>query len=476
MPLLLVSGFACKALFSGSCLQLFLKLILACLCHLLNFTFGLQRPSAVEMSEICEKNNRNVAHGLAWSYYVGYLKFVLPRLKDLISEFNRDNKNLLACKETWKLHILLPLSCEIYNDLEKADSHIQYCKDLPELVLDRAGTKRRVYKQSIYGVMGEDKKLSYCVVEYATPLQSLYAMSQDESAAFSRQDRLEQAQLFCRTLEEILQSSKECAGCYRLVVYEGEENLKWGRRVPTRRKMLNLSLRNSSVNEQFPPVAVGRDSCEKFFLSVQGCFLSPPVPRMLGWRKHQAGRHFTPSFRRQPAGPHKPCSGSTVQRRGPQGLGFPGREGGRRGPLCRGLGPAGVKPARLPLPPRQLSYCVVEYATPLQSLYAMSQDESAAFSRQDRLEQAQLFCRTLEEILQSSKECAGCYRLVVYEDSGDSNSHFLSKELLRHIRQQHLEEYAMCNGSHQPATFLSEEPVIMISNSELPGPLRSDGF
>ncbi|XP_075756231.1 stimulator of interferon genes protein isoform X4 [Pelodiscus sinensis] len=321
MPLLLVSGFACKALFSGSCLQLFLKLILACLCHLLNFTFGLQRPSAVEMSEICEKNNRNVAHGLAWSYYVGYLKFVLPRLKDLISEFNRDNKNLLACKETWKLHILLPLSCEIYNDLEKADSHIQYCKDLPELVLDRAGTKRRVYKQSIYGVMGEDKKLSYCVVEYATPLQSLYAMSQDESAAFSRQDRLEQAQLFCRTLEEILQSSKECAGCYRLVVYEGEENLKWGRRVPTRRKMLNLSLRNSSVNEQFPPVAVGRDSY-----------------------------------------------------------------------------------------------------------------------------------------------------------SGDSNSHFLSKELLRHIRQQHLEEYAMCNGSHQPATFLSEEPVIMISNSELPGPLRSDGF
>uniref|UniRef100_K7G3W1 Stimulator of interferon genes protein n=1 Tax=Pelodiscus sinensis TaxID=13735 RepID=K7G3W1_PELSI len=244
-------------------------------------SFNPQRPSAVEMSEICEKNNRNVAHGLAWSYYVGYLKFVLPRLKDLISEFNRDNKNLLACKETWKLHILLPLSCEIYNDLEKADSHIQYCKDLPELVLDRAGTKRRVYKQSIYGVMGEDKKLSYCVVEYATPLQSLYAMSQDESAAFSRQDRLEQAQLFCRTLEEILQSSKECAGCYRL---------------------------------------------------------------------------------------------------------------------------------------------------------------------------------------------------VVYEDSGDSNSHFLSKELLRHIRQQHLEEYAMCNGSHQPATFLSEEPVIMISNSELPGPLRSDGF
>lgn len=59
-------------------------------------------------------------------------------------------------------------------------------------------------------------------MEYATPLQSLYAMSQDECAAFSREDRLEQAKLFYRTLEEILKGSKECAGTYRLIVYEGE--------------------------------------------------------------------------------------------------------------------------------------------------------------------------------------------------------------------------------------------------------------
>lgn len=50
-------------------------------------------------------------------------------------------------------------------------------------------------------------------------------MSHDESAAFSREDRLEQAKLFYRTLEEILQNSKECAGSYRLIVYEGEQEL-----------------------------------------------------------------------------------------------------------------------------------------------------------------------------------------------------------------------------------------------------------
>lgn len=281
MLLLLISICAHMALFGETGLQLFLNLILLCLCQLLSFAFGLQSPSAVEMSEICEKNNRNVAHGLAWSYYVGYLKLVLPRLKDLISEFNRANNNVLKCKETWKLHILLPVSCEIYDDLQKADSHIQYWKDLPALQLDRAGTKWRSYKQSIYTILGEDKKLNYCIVEYAPPLQSLYAMSQDESAAFSREDRLEQAQLFCRTLGEILQHSKECAGCYRL---------------------------------------------------------------------------------------------------------------------------------------------------------------------------------------------------IVYEESGDNDSHFLSKEILRHIRQQHLEEYTMCEGNHESTTFLSTEPNILISDSELPGPLRSDGF
>ncbi|NXW24912.1 STING protein, partial [Circaetus pectoralis] len=173
-----------------------------------------------EMSEMSEKSKQNVAHGLAWSYYVGYLKIVLPRVKKSMEKFSRANPNVLACRETWKLHILVPLSCDICDDLEKADSNIQYLTDLTEITLTRAGTKKRVYKHSLYAIRDEDNKLWHCAVEYATPLQSLYAMSQDECAAFSREDRLEQAKLFYRTLEEILKGSKECAGTYRLIVYE----------------------------------------------------------------------------------------------------------------------------------------------------------------------------------------------------------------------------------------------------------------
>ncbi|NXG49357.1 STING protein, partial [Psilopogon haemacephalus] len=173
-----------------------------------------------EVSEITERSRRNVAHGLAWSYYVGYLKIVLPRIKKSLEEFSRANPSRLLRRQTWKLHILIPLNCDISDDLEKADSNIQYLTDLTETTLTRGGTKNRVYKHSLYAIRDEDGEPWQCVLEFATPLQSLYAMSQDTCAAFSREERLEQAKLFYRTLEEILQGSKECRGTYRLIAYQ----------------------------------------------------------------------------------------------------------------------------------------------------------------------------------------------------------------------------------------------------------------
>ena len=37
-----------------------------------------QGLAPAEVSAICEKRNFNVAHGLAWSYYIGYLRLILP--------------------------------------------------------------------------------------------------------------------------------------------------------------------------------------------------------------------------------------------------------------------------------------------------------------------------------------------------------------------------------------------------------------
>lgn len=76
-----------------------------------------------------------------------------------MEEFSRANPNVLTCRETWKLHILIPLSCDVYDDLEKVDSNIQYLTDLAETTLSRAGTKKRVYKHSLYAIKDEHNKV-----------------------------------------------------------------------------------------------------------------------------------------------------------------------------------------------------------------------------------------------------------------------------------------------------------------------------
>lgn len=76
-----------------------------------------------------------------------------------MEEFSRANPNLPACRKTWKLHILVPLSCDVPDELEKADSNIQYVTDLTETTLARAGTKKRVYKHSLYAIRDEENQV-----------------------------------------------------------------------------------------------------------------------------------------------------------------------------------------------------------------------------------------------------------------------------------------------------------------------------
>lgn len=86
--------------------------------------------------------------------------------------------------------------------------------------------------------------------------------------------------------------------------------------------------------------------------------------------------------------------------------------------------------------PHQAGTCILEYATPLQTLFAMSQDSKAGFSREDRLEQAKLFCRTLEEILADVPESRNNCRLIVYQ----------GKRLIQ------------LEGRNQESQYLTEEP------------------
>ncbi|XP_034454488.1 stimulator of interferon genes protein [Hippoglossus hippoglossus] len=200
-------------------------LLLASTLYALFKSLGVLGPSEVEVSDICEGRKMNVAHGLAWSFYLGYLRLVLPRLENSIASFQSTHQYNGSSwgRGSKKLLILIPLNANISHKLEDEDDNISFHDNLPNSEIDRAGVRGRVYKHSVYRVVGEDmRKGRECVVEYATPLLTLYNMSQESSAGFGEPERRQQVLIFFRTLQNILEQSLECRNRYTLILLNDE--------------------------------------------------------------------------------------------------------------------------------------------------------------------------------------------------------------------------------------------------------------
>ncbi|XP_049641980.1 stimulator of interferon genes protein [Suncus etruscus] len=232
--------------------QTFVFLLLS---HSLHILLGFQDLSSAEISEVCEGKKFNVAHGLAWSYYVGYLKLILPGLRNRIQIYNKLHNNSLRGPGTHRLYILFPLDCGVPDDLSVADPNICFLHELPQQIANRAGIKQRVYSNSVYEILENGQPAGICVLEYATPLQTLLAMSQDSRAGFSREDRLEQAKLFCRTLGDILDDALECRDNYRLIVYEdsAERNHSLSQEILWHLRQEREEVPMGSVRRSVPP-------------------------------------------------------------------------------------------------------------------------------------------------------------------------------------------------------------------------------
>ncbi|XP_042547999.1 stimulator of interferon genes protein [Dipodomys spectabilis] len=218
--LLLLSCYFYPSLRNITGLSLSWVLVILVLSQALSILLGLQSLTPVEISAVSEKRNLNVAQGLAWSYYIGYLRLILPGLQARIQTYNQLHNNILQGAGSQRLYILIPLDCRVPDDVSGADPNIRFLHMLPQQSIDRAGVKGRIYSNSVYELLEKGQPAGICVLEYATPLQTLFAMSQDGRAGFSREERLEQAKLFCRTLEDILADVPEFQNNYRLVVYQ----------------------------------------------------------------------------------------------------------------------------------------------------------------------------------------------------------------------------------------------------------------
>ena len=190
------------------------------LAPLISYLLGLKTANQAEVSEMNEIATKNVADGLAWSFYYGYLKLIVPSIMEVInlSENEVDGLPVRDHINHHKLFIVIPKDCNCASNFAEVDRNIEFVSETHERIISRAGNQRRVYKNSIYKVRSSANETFYCLMEYATPLLSMFEMQNDARCSFTREDRDNQVVLFYRRLKEILEKDERCRGKYHLVL------------------------------------------------------------------------------------------------------------------------------------------------------------------------------------------------------------------------------------------------------------------
>lgn len=160
----------------------------------------------------------NVAYGLAWTYVLNYLAFVLQGLSDsIIRALEKHNKSSSIYKE--KVYILVPFSCDCKDKLSDADDNISYLDTIHPIYVDHSGNSRK-YSFDMYRFF--DKNEEYVFVgQYAAAITCLDDMWKVKIAGLSEANKIEQARLFSREIQNILnQKLIEYAHFCEIVSYD----------------------------------------------------------------------------------------------------------------------------------------------------------------------------------------------------------------------------------------------------------------
>ena len=177
----------------------------------------------VEISHLNETENKHVADGLAWSYYFGYLKLILPGMLKTINnaqgpDYRINDVDFREKIAVPKFFVIIPKNCYCYDAFVEVDKRISVVSSLPSQKINRGGVLERVYKNTLYCIQLEGKPPEYVIMEYATPLLTIHDMSRESDAALDKNDLNEQVVLFYRKLQAILKSDPKCRNQYQLVL------------------------------------------------------------------------------------------------------------------------------------------------------------------------------------------------------------------------------------------------------------------
>lgn len=228
----------------------------------------------VHLDEIRHKNTLNInsmqgldyGSAMAYSYYYGYLRIILPSTgslnKGLVEKLENieDNHNIKI--SVHKLFILIPSSSYIPPDLKEASYQwMEGAINSEEEERNRAGIKRRTYHNTVYKIYPNGQKLNttpvYIMVEGATPLLTFYEVQKhahNETNVYRKYDK-EIILKFYEKLKELISNDTECADLCELIYYNDYDNN--GTKVNVAKVILNrLSQIQNMNSENFNNVTI----------------------------------------------------------------------------------------------------------------------------------------------------------------------------------------------------------------------------
>ncbi|XP_077540576.1 stimulator of interferon genes protein-like isoform X1 [Haemaphysalis longicornis] len=169
-----------------------------------------------------------VGENLAWAFALSYLHVLvdpcsrlhdrsLCSLRDRMIQYEQDNEVKLAVH---KLVILMPASCYIEPELGSGgDDDIEVANPMDDLVVSRAGTRKRSYTNTVYKIRnGSGESPYYVVAEGATPLLTLNDMR--ECGELTSEQQREQMTNFCDKIRELMEANAACRSRFLLLQYQ----------------------------------------------------------------------------------------------------------------------------------------------------------------------------------------------------------------------------------------------------------------
>ncbi|XP_071962948.1 stimulator of interferon genes protein 3-like isoform X2 [Antedon mediterranea] len=174
--------------------------------------------SVVELSEIKE-SNVNVAQGLAWSYFTGYLKIILEDLKRTINKTGNWKQQLKNKTLKCVFYAIVPLNCKVPDLIEDENEGITRVGELQPVSKNRAGMKRE-YTIPVYKIEKNNEPPFFVICGYVAIIDTLFKMT--EFIQFDKTKREEQCRRFVRALQELIDNhyKEKC----EIVNLSGENN------------------------------------------------------------------------------------------------------------------------------------------------------------------------------------------------------------------------------------------------------------